>query len=67
MKEKKGATLYMRLSLTNRERLEFAKRCGISPSEVVDGVLDRYFHAWIKDELAKRAKTLREALNAPVP
>jgi hypothetical protein len=67
MREKKGKPVYARLTLTNQERFEFALKCRLSPSEIINGVMDRYFHAWIKEELARRAKTLREALNAPVP
>jgi len=47
----------------NQERLEFARRVGLNPSELINEVLKEN----LKKHLEAKVKKVREALSVPVP
>jgi hypothetical protein len=56
-----------RLWEQNAERLEYAQKIGLNPSELVNRLLEEHLKPLLERERSVREKELRAVLSAPVP
>jgi hypothetical protein len=67
MSEKSGPTKGFRPWPGNRERLEYAERLGITPSQVINEVLEKHLRDYLLKIRKEKATQMQQALEAPVP
>jgi hypothetical protein len=67
MRDKKARSVSFRARPEIVERLEYAEKLGLTPSFVLNSVLQAHLKAWLERTIAERAKLLQAALKQPVP
>ncbi|MGA4645001.1 hypothetical protein [Limisphaera sp. 4302-co] len=63
----KSKTIYLRVTGTMKERVEYAQKLGISPNEFVNALIREFGRTWLERQAPERLQQLRELVNAPVP